>query len=394
MTTKYRLTVLTPLLAGDGQKLAPIDYMVWKDQVNVLDQRRIFRLLARGPRLDTYLNQIRRADKLDFASWGGYAQNYASRRIPFEHPALAAYYARTSAEHLFIPTFAAAAGGGIFVPGSAIKGALRRAILLDAATEQHWKQALEAVRQSQRPPRRPAEFLEEAVLGAKGADRLRALMISDSAPLAPGGRTRICLLRTATLVQRGGRLELGWKMSPRGAVESRRPGDSTPHFAEMAMPGVVFEGALSLASPARQSQVRRALRWNGEPRDWQRAMAAANRSAAQLLALHRRYAEAVGLRAVADSMARLEQRLAEIQVKNNSCLLCFGWGTGLLSKSAGLDTASGPYHQLLRLLPVYRDQIRTRLPFPKTRQIVFLNDEPATLAGWAELSLDEAGSTA
>ena len=46
---RYRLTCLTPLLVGDGRKLSPIDYMVWKDHVNVLDQWRIFRLLAKGP---------------------------------------------------------------------------------------------------------------------------------------------------------------------------------------------------------------------------------------------------------------------------------------------------------------------------------------------------------
>ena len=49
---KYKITALTPLLVGGGQELAPIDYMVWKDQVNVLDQPRIFKLLSRGPRLD------------------------------------------------------------------------------------------------------------------------------------------------------------------------------------------------------------------------------------------------------------------------------------------------------------------------------------------------------
>ena len=81
---RYRLTCLTPLLVGDGRKLSPIDYMVWKDQVNVLDQWRIFRLLAKGPRLDGYLAQLKRSDKLDFASWGGFAQNFAGRRIPFE----------------------------------------------------------------------------------------------------------------------------------------------------------------------------------------------------------------------------------------------------------------------------------------------------------------------
>ncbi|MGA2215720.1 MAG: hypothetical protein ABSH31_20785, partial [Bryobacteraceae bacterium] len=101
----YRLTCLTPTLVGDGQRLSPIDYMVWKDHVNVLDQWRIFRLLAKGPRLEGYLSQLKKAEKLDFASWGGFAQNYAGRRIPFEHPSSAQYWERTHAEHLFIPTF-------------------------------------------------------------------------------------------------------------------------------------------------------------------------------------------------------------------------------------------------------------------------------------------------
>lgn len=385
--TRYRLTVLTPLLAGDGQKLAPIDYMVWKDQVNVLDQRRIFRLLARGPRLETYLAQLRRAEKLDFASWGGYAQNYASRRIPFEHPSSAAYYARASAEHLFIPTFAASSAGEIYVPGSAIKGALRRAVVLGLAGEAAWRTLAESLANSDRAPRRPGAILEQMLLGGPGQDWMRGLMLSDSAPLAPGGRTRVYLLRTATLVQRAGRTELGWKMSPRGAVEFRRPGDSTPHFAEMTAPGTVFEGSAGSAVIAGQPKARRALRWNGGGFDWRQVLDAANQAAAQLLALHRRYAETTGLRAVAESMARLELRLGEIRESGTGCLLCLGWGTGLLSKSASLDTARGPYQELLRLLPIYREQLRTGLPFPKTRQVVFLQDQPATLAGWAELEL-------
>ena len=78
---RYRLTCLTPTLVGDGRRLSPIDYMVWKDHVNVLDQWRIFRLLAKGPRLESYLTQLKNAEKLDFASWGGFAQNFAGRRV-------------------------------------------------------------------------------------------------------------------------------------------------------------------------------------------------------------------------------------------------------------------------------------------------------------------------
>src|SRR6266699_877874 len=89
---RYRLTCLTPTLAGDGQKLSPIDYMVWRDHVNVLDQ-------------------LSKAEKLDFASWGGFAQNFAGRRIPFEHASSVPVWERAPAQNLFIPTFATNASG-------------------------------------------------------------------------------------------------------------------------------------------------------------------------------------------------------------------------------------------------------------------------------------------
>ena len=53
---KYRATILTPTLVGDGQALSPIDYMVWKDHVNVLDQTKIFALMARRPVFEGYLH--------------------------------------------------------------------------------------------------------------------------------------------------------------------------------------------------------------------------------------------------------------------------------------------------------------------------------------------------
>ena len=102
----YKVTALTPLLVGDGRTLSPVDYMVWKDQVNVLDQNRIFKLLARGPRLEGYLTQLRKATKLDFASWGGFAQNFSTRRIPFENAASTPVWYPATSEALFIPTFA------------------------------------------------------------------------------------------------------------------------------------------------------------------------------------------------------------------------------------------------------------------------------------------------
>src|ERR1700742_3559120 len=117
LAMKYKVTALTPLLVGDGRELSPIDYMVWKDQVNVLDQNRIFKLLARGPRLDGYLAQLRKATKLDFASWGGFAQNFSQRRIPFESADYTPIWNAAPSESLFIPTFASDHRGA-YLPAS------------------------------------------------------------------------------------------------------------------------------------------------------------------------------------------------------------------------------------------------------------------------------------
>src|SRR5260370_26336638 len=234
----YRLTCITPTLVGDGQKLAPIDYMVWKEHVNVLNQKRIFRLLAKGPRLEGYLSQLKKAEKLDFASWGGFAQNYAGRRIPFEHASSTQFWDRARAEHLFIPTFSTGPSGP-YLPGIAIKGALRTGVVHGRFTHRLLSDVAARATSEGRPPRHTAGPIEEAALGSPAHDSMKLIMTSDSKTV-PDSVFKIYLLRVSTLESRGGKFELAWKQSPRGSV--KRMEDSTPAFAEMAVPGTVFEG--------------------------------------------------------------------------------------------------------------------------------------------------------
>src|SRR5690349_19575848 len=194
--------------------------MVWKDHINVLDQRRIFRLLAKGPRLDGYLAQLKKADKLDFASWGGFAQNFAGRRIPFEHPSAIPVWERAHAEDLFIPTFATATAGGPYLPATVIKGALRTGTVFDRWNENTMRD-LAARLGDDRTPRNPAGRAEDAAIGGGGANRMRRVGAGDSQPITHAGM-KVYMCRVATLVARGGgRHELGWK-SLRGSVEPRR----------------------------------------------------------------------------------------------------------------------------------------------------------------------------
>jgi CRISPR-associated protein Csm5 len=381
---RYRLTCLTPLLVGDGRKLSPIDYMVWKDHVNVLDQWRIFRLLAKGPRLESYLTQLKNAEKLDFASWGGFAQNFAGRRVPFENAAYSAYWNRAGGESLHIPTFSSGASGQ-YLPATAIKGALRTGMVF-AQWRDGMLQDMLGRMKGDRPPRRPAESVEEQAIGGGGANRMRYVSAGDS-EVVTTGEFKIYLLRTSTLQPRGANFALGWKQSPRGAVDGARPDESTPTFAEMAVPGTTFRGDWDEKKFFLQTEVRKSLRW---PEGFSRAkiFEAANVYAAGCLALQRQYASLAGMGLLDRSLDELEQRLATAREKG-TCLLSMGWGGGLLAKSAWLDTTNADYRAILQQFAIYNRALATNLPFPKTRRIVFLDNRPATLPGWAELAIEE-----
>ena len=380
---KYRITCLTPTLVGDGQRLAPIDYMVWKDHVNVLNQRRIFRLLSKGPRLDGYLSQLKTSEKLDFASWGGFAQNFAGRRIPFEHSSSAGFWEKAHAENLFIPTFASGLDGA-FIPGSAIKGALRTGMVAANVHERAMKDLVAAVDDG-RAQRNPARGPEDSALGTGGANVMKLLGASDSRPVAHGAAAfKVYMLRVSTLEARGGKHELGWKTTPRGSM--RRADDSTPWFAEMATPGTAFEGDWNERAFLNQPEVARTLH-KRQGVDRASIFASVNKYAGQLLALQKQYAQLTGLDQLRAGVEALEQRLAVAAAGDGACLFPIGWGGGFLTKTAFLDTQQEDFRGVLRQVAFFERAVQSGLPFPKTRRIVFLENQPAALPGWVECSI-------
>jgi CRISPR-associated protein Csm5 len=382
--SRYRATVLTPTLVGDGNKLAPIDYMVWKDQVNVLDQRRIFKLLAKGSRLDSYLAQIRKVEKLDFGAWGGYAQNYALRRIGLEDASVAEVHLRERAENLFIPTFAGSEAQGAFLPATALKGPLRTAFLGRRLKEGVLQELVERPA-GDRPLRHPGLALEHAIGGEGSLSRARSLSLADGALTSQAAPTRIYLVRTSTLLDRGKNgLELGWKTSTRGSVDAKRVADSTPYLVEMATPGAEFQGAWNLAAGLQQPGTLKMLRWKEAPGPASFAEAA-NLLAKRLLALQKEYARQAGLGDVERTVDALDRRLEELSAYPQSCLLCVGWGGGYLTKSFLAEGSQEAFRTILRDSPFFGSAIRSGLPFPKTRKIVFLKGRPASLPGWVQL---------
>lgn len=153
----------------------------------------------------------------------------------------------------------------------------------------------------------------------------------------------------------------------------------------MAAPGSVFEGNWQEKTFFTQPEIRRQVRW---PEAFGRARLfdAANDFAARLLALHKQYAGWAGLDQLARQLEDLEVRLAEAR-QAGECLLALGWGGGLLGKSAWVDTANPDYREILTATTLFGKALTLNLPFPKTRRIVFLNNRPSTLPGWAVLGI-------
>ncbi len=378
---RFNVTTLTPLLVGDGSELSPIDYMVWKDQVNVLDQTRIFRLLARGPRLDGYLAQLRRATKLDFASWGGFAQNFSQRRIPFEHSDLAGIWNAAPSESLFIPTFAASTAGP-YLPASALKGALRTGFVFSRWTPNTLERIAGSI-EGDRVPRRVAEPAEANA----GASQVKVLSLADTGTIASSAM-KVYLTRVASLdTRQPAKPQLAWKVAGRGSVPGSQAAAATPIFAEMAAPGTSVSGTWQERTFYENPELTRALGWRSVPEP-KMIIEAANQFAAAQLELHARFAELAGLGVLHSTVERLKTDLHAAQESSLTCLLALGWGGGFLGKAGSLDTGSEAYRKILRSVPAVGRSIRENVPFPKTRRIVFLKGQPASLPGWVRLQFE------
>ncbi len=381
LIVRFNVTALTPLLVGDGRELSPIDYMVWKDQVNVLDQTRIFRLLARGPRLEGYLAQLRKATKLDFASWGGFAQNFSQRRIPFENPELTAIWNAAAPESLFIPTFAASTSGP-YLPASALKGALRTGFVFSRWTPAVIER-IAAAMEGDRVPRRVAEPAE----AQSGASQVRVLEVADTSAVTPSVM-KVYLTRVASLdTRQPGKTQLSWKVAGRGSVAGNQAAGATPVFAEMASPGTSLNGTWSERKFYENPELTRALGWRSVPQP-KAIIDAANEWAGAQLDQHARFAEMTGLGGLGATIERLKTEQAAAQQLPMTCVVPLGWGSGFLAKAASLDTGLDAYRKILRAVPSIGRAIRENVPFPKTRRIVFLKGQPASLPGWVRIQFE------
>jgi CRISPR-associated protein Csm5 len=198
---------------------------------------------------------------------------------------------------------------------------------------------------------------------------------------------KIFLSRVASLdARQSGKPQLAWKVAGRGSVPAQRMMDSTPAFAEMAIPGTSFSGEWEERIFLENDELRRDLGWRS-PVNVKSLVDAANEFASAQLDVHEKYAEVTGMGALGQTIQRLKGQLESARNSPLSCLLCVGWGGGFVSKAGFLDTEGAAYRKVLRTVPGIGRSIREGVPFPKTRRIIFAAGQPASIAGWLRFEL-------
>jgi hypothetical protein len=213
------------------------------------------------------------------------------------------------------------------------------------------------------------------------------MAVADSEPIAPSA-FKVFLTRVASLdTKQPGKPQLVWKVAGRGSVPPQKISDSTPVFAEMAVPGTTFSGSWHERTFLENPEFTRALGWRSVP-ELKLFTEAANQYAAAQLDLHANYAEVAGLSALHQSVQQLKDELATAQSSSQTALLCLGWSSGFLSKAGFLGTEQESYKKILRALPSFKAAVREGVVFPKTRRVVFTGGQPAALPGWVKLQLE------
>ncbi len=218
---------------------------------------------------------------------------------------------------------------------------------------------------------------------------MKVISVADSQTISVS-TLRIYLTRTASLDTRQlGKPQLAWKVAGRGSVSPQRVAESTPVFAEMAVPGTTFSGNWQERSFFENPELTRALGWRSVP-ELKTFVDAANSYAAAQLAAHAHYAEVTGLTGLHSTVEKLKADLASAGEAPLACLLSLGWGGGFLSKAGFLETDQAAYRKILKAVPAIGSSLRENLPFPKTRRIVFIKGQPSSLPGWVRVQFEKS----
>ncbi len=253
-----RLTPLTPVHIGSGEKYMPIDYAVDQGRFKLKDVRAFFEANRDNPQfaLDAVASGLKLDD--DFLRYDlpfhGEAPATPRRQAPQRRPQrpggggrgqrtgpridprMARLMRQAERRHPTPPQQAPAPREDrtgevaafvkdpfdrFFLPGSSVKGALRTALACALAEHLHLGREIQQAVRSRRPPQWAGIDLNQRLFGKVIEDGMKAFVLRDSAPLGPE-HFAVTPVRVMNVTRRGFEEKRGMKI----LLESLMPGET------------------------------------------------------------------------------------------------------------------------------------------------------------------------
>lgn len=259
-----------------------------------------------------------------------------------------------------------------YLPGSSLKGALRTALAWNMWEQRQLRPDMTKIG---RRRQWAAQTYEKEIFGRDpNNDFLRALQVSDSAPVDPD---RLLLLNASVMNRRG---------SPGAPIEMEAIAPDTQFSHTLKIDDALFS----------EWAVANRLRLNGQELLSDLPRAVQNHS----LALARQEAEWFKDIGPAKQIAGFYQQLAASRPGARRFLISLGWGTGWTSKTFGphLQADADFMERILRDHRLARGRRQPGDPFPKSRRVVVQIgrdrqgrpvESPAAPLGWCLVEMKE-----
>ena len=354
------VTALTPLHIGSGRELLrDYDYVVRQGRTWRIDEDALLDAALGGGEFDEALLRRPAAELLqpdDFA-FGSPLFRYVIKGTP-----------RSREKGARLRDQIKDAFDRPYLPGTSLKGAFRTA-LFDWALAQD-PQALDTGRLKQ-SRKWAAQPIERALLGRNpNHDLLRALHVTDSAPLDPNESLYVVNAQVLTGKQVGSPIEVE-------AVRHKTCFHTT----------VKLDLALFTPQAERVLHLGRQRAWLEDLmsicRDRTTAILAAERD---WFARHYPGSDAARIYASwHDQMPRLPAY---------RCLLQVGWGGGWLNKTVGLRLSDNQREEVIRRYRLARGRRQHGDPFPRSRRVVLdKQGQPIAPLGWVQVDMKPEGES-
>lgn len=373
-SVRLGLEILTPVQSGSGISLSrDLDYVAQNGKVFVVDQSRTFESIAAGnAALDSVLSGCTLGDLVRLAG-----QRIGYELIPLSGQGTVPEQIREQLKDAFLRPY---------IPGTALKGAIRTALFASALRElpeSAYSQLLPKwnaeKRQATAPAKLAAQKMTQSVFGKDPKnDLLRALHAGDA--IFGQNDLRLADIRWLNLTGPNPPYKARWRdMQSRTSKDAWQQASGL--YAEMLAPK-------SLASVTLQYDgfLLSNLTWHGDnplpnlvPRDFEGLRVRLNGHAVHRLereiAFYKEYGQAKPL----EECLRI-RRL--IDTEPNAAYLQLSWGSGWRGMTG--DWLSDEIKEAMRGL--YREMRgREGMPFPKTRRLAVANGSPSLPLGWIRL---------